>query len=174
MNYLGHVGAKRVICQIHIYITNNQDTRLPNVKLGINGIDLVVIQYNDNTFIYLSAQFTHRCTVCIKMSMSKAQTADNTEQKLGFHFITFCQENDVEKVNYCIKLGVNVNTVSEDGVLSGLTIASMENFPELLELLLSQPDIDVNLTTLEDFSGETGMDLTQSPKHTTYFKSYYL
>ena len=68
MNYLGHVGAKRVICQIHIYITNNQDTRLPNVEFGVNGIDLVVIQYNDNTFIYLSAQFTHHCTVLILMS----------------------------------------------------------------------------------------------------------
>ena len=76
--------------------------------------------------------------------MSKAP--DNTEKKLGFLFITFCQENDVEKVNCCIKLGVNVNTVSEDGEWSGLTIAAHKNYSELLDLLLSQPGIDVNLT----------------------------
>ena len=55
----------------------------------------------------------------------------------------------MEKVNYCIKLGVDVNTVSEDREWSGLTIAAHKKFPHLLDLLLSQPGIDVNLTTTE-------------------------
>ena len=81
------------------------------------------------------------------MSVSKAQmeTQDNSKKQLYSLFLSLCQENDVEKVIYCIKLGVNVNTVSEDKKWSGLVIAAKNNFPEILEILLSQPGIDVNL-----------------------------
>jgi len=48
--------------------------------------------------------------------------------------------------NY-LSRGVDVNTVSEDGRLFGLTIAAEENYLELLEILLSNPDIKINNTT---------------------------
>ena len=84
--------------------------------------------------------------------MSKVQTVDNTKKQLGFLFIIFCKENDVEKVKCCIKLGVNVNTVSEDGNWSGLTIAAHKSYTKLMDLLLSQPGIDVNLATTTEHS----------------------
>ena len=64
-------------------------------------------------------------------------------------FIQHCLDNDLEKVKDCLSSGVDVNTVSEDGRWSGLTIAAYYNFPglELIEILLAHPDIKVNNTT---------------------------
>ena len=52
-------------------------------------------------------------------------------------FIQHCLDNDLEKVKDCLSSGVDVNTVSEDGRWSGLTIAAHYNFPglELIEIL---------------------------------------
>jgi len=62
-------------------------------------------------------------------------------------FIRNCGENNLAGVTDCLARGVDVNTVSEDGDWSGLTIAAEENYPELLEILLSHPDIEINKTT---------------------------
>ena len=66
---------------------------------------------------------------------------------LSKRFLKSCEENNLEEVEECLNQGVDVNTVSEDGKLSGLTIAAAHCNPQMLELLLSQPGIDVNLAT---------------------------
>jgi len=62
-------------------------------------------------------------------------------------FLRNCEENNLDGVRDCLSRSVDVNTVSEDGHWSGLTIAAEENYPELLEILLSHPDIEINKTT---------------------------
>ena len=47
----------------------------------------------------------------------------------------------------CLTLEVDVNTVSEDGLWCGLTIAAHKNYLELLDILLSHPAIKINQTT---------------------------
>jgi len=62
-------------------------------------------------------------------------------------FIQNCRDNKLDGVTDCLSRGVDVNTVSEDGRWSGLTIAAEKNYPELLEILLSHPDIKINNKT---------------------------
>jgi len=62
-------------------------------------------------------------------------------------FLRNCEENNLDGVRDCLSRSVDVNTVSEDGHWSGLTIAADKNYPELLEILLSHPDIEINNTT---------------------------
>jgi len=66
---------------------------------------------------------------------------------LVIEFLQHCQANNLEGVTDCLSRGVDVNTVSEDGRWSGLTIAATKNYPELLEILLSHPQIKINNTT---------------------------
>ena len=69
-------------------------------------------------------------------------------------FINACKESDLENVKNCLERGVDVNTVAEIGpeeervAVSGLTIAAGKGYLDLLDLLLSQPGINVNLPTL--------------------------
>ena len=80
---------------------------------------------------------------------------------LNVRFLKSCAENDLEDVKDCLEEGVYVNTVgavesvrvpSEGGATwSGLTIAAWMDYRELLDLLLSQPGIDVNLPTKHYF-----------------------
>ena len=58
--------------------------------------------------------------------------------ELAREFIRHCQDNNLNGVTDCLSRGVDVNTVSADG----LTIAADENYLELLEILLSHPDIN--------------------------------
>ena len=66
---------------------------------------------------------------------------------IGGQFIKHCQDNNLEGVRDCLSRGVDVNTMSEDGRWSGLTIAAKKNYIELLEILLSHHHIKVNNTT---------------------------
>ena len=91
----------------------------------------------------LKARIDHSDAQFIKDIM----TQNTSDKKLSYLFITSCEENNIKKVGACIILGVDVNTVSEDGKWSGLTIAAHKNYIKLLDLLLSQPAIDVNLAT---------------------------
>ena len=59
-------------------------------------------------------------------------------------YLDHCQDNNLDGVTDCLARGVDVNTVSEDGRRSGLTLAAEKNYPELLEILLSHPDIEIN------------------------------
>ena len=72
-------------------------------------------------------------------------------RNLSKEFIQYCEGNELEKVKACLTLGVDVNTVSKDKygttTYSGLTIAAKKNYPKLLDLLLSHPDIKINQTT---------------------------
>ena len=63
-------------------------------------------------------------------------------------FLQHCEDNNLEGVTDCLSRGVDVNTVSEYGFWSGLTIAAHKNYPELLEILLSHPDIKINNKSL--------------------------
>ena len=69
--------------------------------------------------------------------------ARNLEKEM----IDYCHGNQLEEVKACLTLKVDVNTVSEDGRWSGLTVAAYKNYTELLEILLSQPQIKINNTT---------------------------
>ena len=53
--------------------------------------------------------------------------------ELAREFIRYCQANNLNGVTDCLSRGVDVNTVSETGSWSGLTIAAKKNYPELLE-----------------------------------------
>ena len=65
---------------------------------------------------------------------------------LNEEFIQYCQKNELEKVRASLTLEVDVNTVSENGSMSCLTIAAYKNNSELLDVLLSTPAINVNQT----------------------------
>ena len=67
--------------------------------------------------------------------------------ELNEDFLNNCERNNLEEVKSCLSQGADVNTVSEDGRWSGLTIAAHKNNTELLDILLSQPDIEINKTT---------------------------
>merc|ERR1711988_1920572 len=58
-----------------------------------------------------------------------------------FHWA--CDRNDLDKVRHSLGRGADVNMVGFNG---GLHIAAARNYGELLELLLSQPGVDVNIT----------------------------
>ena len=62
------------------------------------------------------------------------------------NFLKYCWENELEKVKVCLTRNVDVSTVSEDGCWSALTIAAYKNYLDLLNLLLSQPEININQT----------------------------
>ena len=64
-------------------------------------------------------------------------------EKLKDQFLENCHKNDLNAVTDCLSNGVDINTVSEDGYWSGLTIAAIRNNPELLEILLSHPHIKI-------------------------------
>ena len=66
-------------------------------------------------------------------------------ENLARKFLENCHENNLVGVTKSMSRGVDVNTVSEDGRWSGLTIAAEKNYPELLEM--SHPDIEINNTT---------------------------
>ena len=56
-------------------------------------------------------------------------------------FIESCWDNDLEEVREYLNRVVNVDTFV---LFTGLAIAARQNYLELLELLLSQPSIDVD------------------------------
>ena len=67
-------------------------------------------------------------------------------QTLRDKFFESCDHNDVYKVKHSMALGANVNWKRDSDGWSGLHIAALMNYGELLELLLSQPGVDVNIT----------------------------
>ena len=64
-------------------------------------------------------------------------------------FFYSCDNNDVERVRQVLALGADVNW-KDSAHWSGLHIAARYNYGELLELLLSQPGVDVN-TTIDNY-----------------------
>ena len=87
--------------------------------------------------------------IFVRLIMNK--NSSKISQQEGEQFLNHCLANNLDGVGICLSRGVDVNTVSEDGSWSGLTIAAEKNYPELLEILLSHPDIKINNTT--DFQG---------------------
>ena len=77
-------------------------------------------------------------------SIEVEETSSSESQK---EFLQHCTDNNLDKVRHHLFRGVDVNTVSEDGRWSGLTIAAEKNYTELLEILLSHSDIKINKTT---------------------------
>ena len=61
-------------------------------------------------------------------------------------FLESCVINDVNKVRHILAIGANVNWKIDSCGMSGLHIVAACNYGELLELLLSQPGVDVNIT----------------------------
>lgn len=82
----------------------------------------------------------HRGVMCDRMV-----TTEVIEMSLNFKA---CNENNIEEVKKCLKRGLDINDIVDyrglGGPSSALTIAASNNTAELLDLLLSQPGIDVN------------------------------
>ena len=78
------------------------------------------------------------------------------------NFLKYCWENELEKVKVCLTRNVDISTVSEDGCWSALTIAAYKNYLDLLNLLLSQPEININqtCTSAPDVTLPFGLPLT--------------
>ena len=71
-------------------------------------------------------------------------------EKLKEQFFQDCWASNQVGVRDCLARGVDVNTHTQHdgyGFWSGLTIAAHENYLELLEILLSQPQIKINNIT---------------------------
>ena len=66
------------------------------------------------------------------------------EKRLKDALYIFCVENDIESVKICLSRGANVNW-SYKGSNSPLHYAILKNSEELLDLLLSQLEVDVNV-----------------------------
>ena len=62
---------------------------------------------------------------------------------LNFMFLSYCEQNNIEKVKFYLNLGANVN--SKLNYYSALYFAVKNNSEELLEVILSQPGVDVNI-----------------------------
>ena len=79
----------------------------------------------------------------------------NVKMSLRERFLNACWDSDLVNVKDCLKKGVDVNTVGVSqsalgrgwDTWSGLKVAAFKDYPELLDLLLSQPGINVNLPT---------------------------
>ena len=85
-----------------------------------------------------------------------SNSEDLKEMAYNQEFLKFCTDNNLEGVTDCLSRGVDVNTVSEDGHWSGLTVAAHENYTKLLEILLSHPQIKINNTTNDRGAGWSG------------------
>jgi len=66
-------------------------------------------------------------------------------------FLTACEINDIERAGACLALEADPNIKTEDGeCLCGLIYAAEKNYPELCDLLLAHPNIDVNIRDGDD------------------------
>lgn len=71
------------------------------------------------------------------------------ERDLKEIYLSACYEPNLEKVKACLLLGADVNWACRtEG--SGIQMAARENFIDLLELLLAQPDVNVNFIHDDD------------------------
>lgn len=61
-------------------------------------------------------------------------------------FLEYCEQNNIEKVKFYLELGANVNYKCKFNKKSALRYAVQNNSEDLLDLLLSQPGVDVNVT----------------------------
>ena len=76
-------------------------------------------------------------------------------------YLGACERNDLEAVKYWLDQGANVNhwtyenieTGNYDAFDFGLKYAATKNYPELCDLLLAQPNIDVNQKDFADYEG---------------------
>ena len=63
----------------------------------------------------------------------------------GQVFVDCCKRNNVVKARMALALGVDINTVTEDGRWAGLTIAAANNALDIMDWLLQLPGLDVNI-----------------------------
>ena len=75
------------------------------------------------------------------------QNKANSGPRSGLMIHTAAYSNNVKHVMYCLSHGVNVNLPNENNK-TPLHIAAEGGFLDVLNLLLSQPDIDVNASDL--------------------------
>ena len=82
------------------------------------------------------------------LSQGSKEITANSGEDIHQQFVQHCDDNNLEGVIDCLSRGADVNTVLEDGNVewTGLTIAAHENYPELVDILLSHPDIEINKT----------------------------
>ena len=71
--------------------------------------------------------------------------------RLNCKYINFCARNDIENVKICLSRGANVNW-RHGSSQSGLHFCVTNNNEELLDLLLSQPEVDVNIRCMRGWT----------------------
>ena len=104
------------------------------------------------TFLFTNMYLLFAFQNQLKIPIIKVFTL-NVKMSLRERFLNACWDSDLVTVKDCLEMGVDVNTVSEiyGHALSGLAVAAFKDYPELLDLLLSQPGINVNLPTRHSF-----------------------
>ena len=81
--------------------------------------------------------------------LNSKECDEDEERKMEKRFIFACGQRDMNTVKECIEKGVDVNASFGDSF--GLQKAAKKNYPEICELLLSQPNIDVNKSVGPNF-----------------------
>ena len=67
---------------------------------------------------------------------------DINKQSFESIFLQSVTEGNLDKIRSCINLGINVNICDNNG--NPVLLSAIKN-PNMLKLLLSQPNIDVNI-----------------------------
>jgi len=163
--YHGHENIVRRLCQVNGIDPNLKDV-CPNLKddcCGLTALHHAVFNNRPRCVEILKTLpnvdwnvRTNRGVYPLEMAVKKGY-ADVLQilrsvrhldiSKVKSLFLRACDRNDLEKVRHCLDIGANVNWKGNDLLeRSGLHLAANNNYEELLELLLSQPGVDVNIT----------------------------
>ena len=67
-------------------------------------------------------------------------------------FLTACEKNDIKIAESCLNLKADPNIKTKDGYWSGLHYAAEKNYPEMCDLLLAHPKINVNIRDNDDWT----------------------
>ena len=91
--------------------------------------------------------------------LTGATFADTTTEDLGANLVKAAFSGDLSEVKRLLDNGANVNARRQDGI-TALMGASLEGYPEIVELLLSKnPEVDAKAYFFGHTSGVTACDL---------------
>ena len=86
-----------------------------------------------------------------KKKKLKVPSMERNKKTIQEFFFEFCEKNRLDDVDFLIdRCGLNINCVSDEFQLTGLSIAAKNNNVELLELLLSTDHVDVNMVSYDE------------------------
>ena len=83
--------------------------------------------------------------------MARSQGSNTVNDSLRELFLKACENGEEAKVNAALVLGVDVNFKSEQRPVPGLMLAIWGNHEGVVDILLSQPKIDINSSDKDNF-----------------------